>query len=115
MKGTKHPSATDYGVNLDYFAYGGGSASFKARYIRGQGLVAREDSLGKAYYVKNGHGDVVNLMDRTGMTKLNQYNYDIFGNITSQTENIPQPFKYSGEMQDDTTDLQYLRAILQMT
>ncbi|QYR19150.1 hypothetical protein KZ483_14355 [Paenibacillus sp. sptzw28] len=88
----------------------GGVATLKARYIRGQGLVAREDNQSKAYYVHNGHGDVVNLMDRTGTTKLNQYNYDIFGNIASQTENIQQPFKYSGEMQDDTTGLQYLRA-----
>ncbi|NEW08362.1 hypothetical protein GK047_20395 [Paenibacillus sp. SYP-B3998] len=28
----------------------------------------------------------------------------------SQQENTPQPFKYSGEVYDDTTSLQYLRA-----
>lgn len=88
----------------------GGVATLKARYIRGQGLVAREDGQGKAYYLQNGHGDVVNLMDSTGMTKLNSYNYDIFGNIVSQQENLPQPFKYSGEMMDDKVGLQYLRA-----
>ncbi|NEW08355.1 hypothetical protein GK047_20360 [Paenibacillus sp. SYP-B3998] len=88
----------------------GGVATLKARYIRGQGLVAREDGQGKAYYLQNGHGDVVNLMDSTGKTKLNSYQYDIWGNIVSQTENLPQPFKYSGEMQDDKVGLQYLRA-----
>ncbi|NEW04693.1 RHS repeat-associated core domain-containing protein [Paenibacillus sp. SYP-B3998] len=88
----------------------GGVATLKARYIRGQGLVAREDGQGKAYYLQNGHGDVVNLMDSTGKTKLNSYSYDIFGNIVSQTENLPQPFKYSGEMMDDKVGLQYLRA-----
>ncbi|MEC0230636.1 RHS repeat-associated core domain-containing protein [Paenibacillus alba] len=88
----------------------GGVATLKARYIRGNGLIAREDSAGKAYYLHNGHGDVVNLMDRTGMTKLNSYQYDIWGNIVSQQENVPQLFKYSGEMFDDATSLQYLRA-----
>lgn len=87
-----------------------GSAAFKARYIRGQGLVAREDEQGKAYYLHNGHGDVVELRDKSGDTRLNQYSYDIFGNIDSQSEIIPQPFKYSGEMTDSTTSLQYLRA-----
>ncbi|EFM08672.1 YD repeat protein [Paenibacillus curdlanolyticus YK9] len=87
-----------------------GVATFKARYIRGQGLIAREDTQTKAYYVANGHGDVTDLMDRSGMTRLNQYSYDIFGNIASQTESIAQPFKYAGEMQDSTTTLQYLRA-----
>ncbi|NQX64626.1 EndoU domain-containing protein [Paenibacillus alba] len=87
-----------------------GVATLKARYIRGNGLVAREDSAGKAYYVQNGHGDVVNLMDSTGLTKINSYQYDIWGNIVSQQENVPQLFKYSGEMFDDATSLQYLRA-----
>ncbi|MBP1992920.1 RHS repeat-associated core domain-containing protein [Paenibacillus eucommiae] len=87
-----------------------GSAALKARYIRGQGLIAREDGQGKAFYLQNGHGDVIELRDSTGNTRLNQYTYDIFGNISSQTENIPQPFKYSGEMMDGSTDLQYLRA-----
>ncbi|MFC5446705.1 RHS repeat protein [Paenibacillus aestuarii] len=87
-----------------------GVATLKARYVRGQGLIAREDKQGKSYYLQNGHGDVVNLMDSTGTTKLNSYQYDIWGNIVSQQENLPQSFKYSGEMQDSTTGLQYLRA-----
>ncbi|MEW9699816.1 RHS repeat-associated core domain-containing protein [Paenibacillus sp. SI8] len=110
VKGTKNPAAASTNVMLDYIAYGNGSASLKARYIRGQGLVAREDGQGKSYYLQNGHGDVVNLMDSTGNTKLNSYQYDIWGNIVSQQENLPQPFKYSGEMMDDKVGLQYLRA-----
>jgi len=88
----------------------GGVATRKASYIRGHGLIAREDEQGKTYYLQNGHGDVVNLMDSTGMTKLNSYEYDIFGNIVGQQENLPQPFKYSGEMMDNAVGLQYLRA-----
>jgi RHS repeat-associated protein len=87
-----------------------GISTLKARYIRGQGLIAREDEQGKAYYLQNGHGDVVELRDSTGNTRLNQYSYDIFGNITSQSEIVSQPFKYSGEMTDNTTSLQYLRS-----
>ncbi|MDG0814213.1 RHS repeat-associated core domain-containing protein [Cohnella rhizosphaerae] len=88
----------------------GGVATFKARYIRGQGLIARQDEQAMAYYLQNGHGDVVELRDSTGNTRLNSYAYDLFGNITSQTETAAQPFKYSGEMTDNTTKLQYLRA-----
>ncbi|WP_127531736.1 RHS repeat-associated core domain-containing protein [Paenibacillus kobensis] len=88
----------------------GTTAAFKARYVRGRGLVAREDSQGKAYYVHNGHGDVTDLMDADGITRLNTYSYDVFGNIASMNETVAQPFKYSGEMQDTTTGLQYLRA-----
>ncbi|WP_088831371.1 RHS repeat-associated core domain-containing protein [Paenibacillus tyrfis] len=91
-------------------AVSGGAVSLKARYVRGKGLVAREDSQGKAYYLHNGHGDVVELRDSTGNTRLNSYNYDIWGNLASQSENIVQPFKYSGELWDNTTGLQYLRA-----
>lgn len=88
----------------------GGSSTLKARYIRGNGLVAREDVLGKLYYVKNGHGDIVNLMDGSGLTSVNSYEYDIFGNTVSRSEMIEQPFMYSGELTDNTTGLQYLRA-----
>ncbi|WP_188990256.1 RHS repeat-associated core domain-containing protein [Paenibacillus nasutitermitis] len=88
----------------------GGTATLKARYIRGQGLIAREDDRNKAYYVQNGHGDVVNLVGLTGMVIGNSYSYDIFGNIAEQQETIAQTFKYSDEMQDASTGLQYLRA-----
>ncbi|REK69237.1 RHS repeat-associated core domain-containing protein [Paenibacillus paeoniae] len=88
----------------------GGVAKFHARYIRGEELEAREDAQGKAYYLKNGHGDVVELRDSSGSLRLNQYNYNIFGNMTLQNELIAQPFKYSGEMTESTTELQYLRA-----
>ncbi|WP_052702762.1 RHS repeat-associated core domain-containing protein [Paenibacillus beijingensis] len=111
VKGTKNASSLNTNVVLDYIQYdNGGSSTMKARYIRGNSLVAREDSQGKAYYVQNGHGDITNLMDSSGKTVLNQYSYDIFGNISSQSESIPQMFKYSGEMQDGAVGLQYLRA-----
>lgn len=92
----------------------GGSATLKARYIRGIGLVAQADAAGtKAYYLSNLHGDIVELRNAaTGNNnaRLNQYTYDIWGNPLTMQENVAQPFRYSGEMWDNTTKLQYLRA-----
>ncbi|MCD1258176.1 hypothetical protein B5M42_004895 [Paenibacillus athensensis] len=61
------------------------------------------------YYFYNGHGDVVAVKDSSGST-LNTYDYDIWGNLTSKTETMPQPFRYAGEPQDDESGLIYLRA-----
>lgn len=89
----------------------GGNAELKTRYIRGQGLIAAEDAnANKAYYLHNGHGDVIELRDETGNTRLNRYTYDIWGNPVIEEENVHNIFRYSGEMWDDTTSLQYLRA-----
>ncbi|MDP5276155.1 RHS repeat-associated core domain-containing protein [Chengkuizengella axinellae] len=83
----------------------------KARYIRGRSLVSTEDAYANQYYyLKNGHGDVVELRDSTGDTRLNQYEYDVWGNPVKSIEMIHNPFQYSGEFWDNVTDLQYLRA-----
>lgn len=89
-----------------------GTPTLTARYIRGfhGQLVAREDATGaKAYYTFNGHGDVTGLWDNSGNV-LNQYTYDIWGNILTSQEKVPNPFRYSGEFWDDTSKLLYLRA-----
>ena len=88
-----------------------GTVTMKARYIRGgTGLVARQDAGGsKTYYLHNGHGDVVGLADGNGNV-INRYTYDIWGNPLSTSEQVPQPFRYSGEFWDSSTNLQYLRA-----
>ena len=89
----------------------GGVATLKTRYIRGKGLIAAEDrDGGKAYYLFNGHGDVTELRDDTGQTSLNRYSYDIWGNPVTAEETVHNSFRYSGELWDDTTSLQYLRA-----
>jgi RHS repeat-associated protein len=61
------------------------------------------------YYLYNGHGDVVQIVDTSGKT-VNEYNYDEWGNIISQTEEISNSFKYAGEVYDAETGLYYLRA-----
>nr|WP_245339154.1 RHS repeat-associated core domain-containing protein [Paenibacillus shirakamiensis] len=63
----------------------------------------------KYYYMYNGHGDVVQVIDENG-TVVNKYQYDEWGNILQQSEQVPNSFKYAGEMQDAETGLYYLRA-----
>ncbi|MGF7036581.1 RHS repeat-associated protein [Paenibacillus mucilaginosus] len=89
----------------------GSAVTLKARYVRGSGkeLIAREDSDSKAYYLHNGHGDVTELRDSTG-ARLNSYQYDIWGNSERVQETVSNPFRYSGEYWDNTTNLQNLRA-----
>jgi RHS repeat-associated protein len=89
----------------------GGVAALKARYIRGSRLIARQGADNdKQYYLQNGHGDVIELRDSTGNTRLNQYMYDMWGNPMTSNETVTQPFRYSGELWDNTSKLQYLRA-----
>ncbi|WP_159888322.1 RHS repeat domain-containing protein [Paenibacillus puerhi] len=87
-----------------------GQAEWKARYIRGLGLVAMDDGQALSYYLHNGHGDVTELRDSTGQTQLNEYSYDIWGNPLIVKESVPNPFRYSGELWDSKSELQYLRA-----
>lgn len=88
----------------------GSNVTHKASYIRGKQLETRVDaSRSKSYYVLNGHGDVVGLVDGAGKP-LNTYTYDIWGAPITTQETISQPFRYSGEYWDNSTGLQYLRA-----
>jgi RHS repeat-associated protein len=49
------------------------------------------------------------MVDTSGAV-VNSYAYDVWGNITSQKEETPNPFKYTGEVYDEETGLYYLRA-----
>ncbi len=61
------------------------------------------------YYLYNGHGDVVQMVDRNGNV-VNNYTYDEWGNITASSETVSNSFKYAGEVYDSETGLYYLRA-----
>lgn len=81
------------------------------RNIWGNELLYRQDTVqNKAgYYMYNGHGDVVAIRDSSGAV-LNSYDYDIWGKIITQTEQMSNPFQYTGEIYDDESGLIYLRA-----
>ncbi|XID93326.1 RHS repeat domain-containing protein [Paenibacillaceae bacterium WGS1546] len=90
------------------------NASFvvQANYVWGPDrlLQKRDTSTNdKYYYLYNGHGDVVQIVNQSGQI-VNEYHYDEWGNIIDQQETIHNPFKYSGEIYDDETGLYYLRA-----
>ncbi|GBF75741.1 hypothetical protein PA598K_04169 [Paenibacillus sp. 598K] len=88
----------------------GTTAAFKARYVRGHELISRQSNTNSGYYLHNGHGDVIELRDATGNAALNTYSYDLWGNPQMTQETVENPFRYSGEYWDKTTQLQYLRA-----
>ena len=63
------------------------------------------------YYVKNGQGDVIGLIDGAGTTVVN-YTYDSWGrlqNVTGDTTlGYRNPFRYRGYFMDDETGFYYL-------
>lgn len=86
----------------------------KASYIRGERLLVKKDytvanSIKDYYYLYNGHGDVVQIVNSAGEI-VNSYSYDVWGNISNQKEEIVNSFKYAGEIYDSETGLYYLRA-----
>ena len=107
------------GSNLTRYVYFNGyvieelgeSGNVKARNIWGNELLYRRDftSGNGGYYLYNGHGDVVAIQNSAG-NNLNVYEYDIWGNIVSQTEGMSNPFKFAGEIYDEETGYYYLRA-----
>ncbi|CAH1202547.1 hypothetical protein PAECIP111893_01828 [Paenibacillus plantiphilus] len=88
-----------------------GSGNVKARNIWGNELLWRQDNASQksGYYWYNGHGDVVQITDASG-TEINRYAYDIWGNVTEKSEGMSNPFRYTGEIQDDESGYIYLRA-----
>ncbi|KEQ25446.1 RHS repeat-associated core domain-containing protein [Paenibacillus tyrfis] len=88
-----------------------GNGNVKARNIWGNELLWRQDNTTakSGYYFYNGHGDVVAIKDAAGNI-INTYNYDIWGNVLSKTEGMNNPYRYTGEPQDDESGLIYLRA-----
>ncbi len=61
------------------------------------------------YYLYNGHGDVVQIVNTSGAIK-NTYDYDVWGNFLKKEETIKNHFTYFGQTYDETTGLYYLRA-----
>ncbi len=81
----------------------------KSREVRGYGLVKKEIDNKQYYYHQNEHGDIIHLTN-TDSEVENYYQYDVFGNMREQQENVENIFKYTGEQQDKGTEQYYLRA-----
>ncbi|WP_379138279.1 RHS repeat-associated core domain-containing protein [Paenibacillus sp. sgz500958] len=100
-----------YNPNREVISEVNGSNTVTADYVRGDRLLVKKDRLSNKdyYYLYNGHGDVIQIVDKSGAI-VNFYAYDEWGNITSQVEGTQNSFKYAGEIYDEETGLYYLRA-----
>ena len=81
-------------------------------YIQGLSLLAMVMSTDQVYnYHYNPIGSTIAVTD-LGQNVVNAYAYDSFGNILNQAENIPQPFKYVGQLgvMAETNGFYYMRA-----
>ncbi|RIE03934.1 polymorphic toxin-type HINT domain-containing protein [Cohnella faecalis] len=116
IKKTTGSDATRYHYNAagEVIAESNAANTVKAQYVRGPDrILAKLDKTTQTekryYYLYNGHGDVVQIVDTAGVVK-NSYKYDEWGNIDTQSETVDNMFKYAGEMYDKETGLYYLRA-----
>lgn len=82
----------------------------RTRYVKGINYIASisADNV-TSYFLFNGHGDVVQTVDKTGEVQ-NNYDYDIWGNPTLAVETVECAIRYAGEFYDSETGLYYLRA-----
>ena len=60
-------------------------------------------------YQYNNHGDVISVLDQAGEVK-NEYDYDAFGNATTEKETVSNPYRYAGYYQDSESGLYYLQS-----
>ena len=96
------------------------------RYIRGLGIVASDTEKARTYYHYKETADsdsntlyyhyynldaqdsVTHIVDENGI--LNQYEYDVFGNVICSEEKVANRFGYTGQQLDPVTQQYYLRA-----
>ena len=83
----------------------------KIRYIRAGELLASDAESAKTYYhyASDEMGSITHVTDEEGNI-LNRYEYDAWGNLTTEEEQISNRFKYTGEQFDPVTQQYYLRA-----
>ncbi len=85
----------------------------KIRYIRAGELLASDAESARTYYHyasdEMGRGSITHVTDEEG-NLLNRYEYDAWGNLTAEEEQVSNRFKYTGEQFDPITQQYYLRA-----
>jgi RHS repeat-associated protein len=85
-----------------------------ARYTQGQGVdqpLAQLRSNTTSYYEQDGLGSVTSLSDGGG-NLANTYTYDTFGQLSTSSGTLTNPFRYTGREFDSNMSLQFSRARL---
>ena len=85
----------------------GGAVSGK--YVRGVNLIQSTINGIENWYLYNAHGDVVQLMNASGVVTRN-YDYDAFGVEKDPDPEDANPWRYCGEYFDLSSGTYYLRA-----
>jgi RHS repeat-associated protein len=67
-------------------------------------LISERTPTGTYYYIPDGLGSTIGLADATGAL-ANTYQYDPYGNTTSSSGTVTNPWRYTGQYQDSTTGL----------
>lgn len=80
-----------------------------AQNIYGMSALARKIGNNYYYYIYNGHGDIVQVIDENGNI-VNRYAYDEWGKVITKEEQIINPIRYAGEYYDNESGLYYLRS-----
>jgi RHS repeat-associated protein len=78
-------------------------------YTYGLNRISQSQAGEDSFYGYDGHGNVRFLTEATG-TITDSYDYDAFGNVLSHAGTTPNVYLYSGEQNDPTLGLYYLRA-----
>ncbi len=112
-------STTYYGY--DFYGSGGyddvtaeydTAGARQARYTRGSGIDEPLGVLrGSSYYSyqTDAEGSVTRLTNST-QASVNTYRYDAWGRPTTESETVPNPFRFTGREKDSGTALYYYRA-----
>ena len=79
------------------------------QYLYGTGGIGQVGSSETHYYLFDGLGSTMALVDATGAI-ANTYDYDVRGGVRASTGTQPNEFQFTGEQVDPSTNLEYLRA-----
>jgi len=92
-------------VIADYNGSGVIQANYVTPFLDENLLISR--STGTYYYMQDGLGSVVQLINTSEMTQ-NSYDYNAFGEILSETENVQNRYKFTGrEWDSESGSLHY--------
>ncbi|MGE0600431.1 MAG: RHS repeat domain-containing protein [Dehalococcoidia bacterium] len=78
------------------------------QYVYGAGLTAQKQSGSWYYYLADGLGSTMAIVDASGNSQKS-YEYDVYGEVAGGSGSLGNEFDFAGQ-QTDGTGLQYLRA-----